>query len=142
MSIGRICNRTVFLAGTNETADTAASRMSQHNVGTLLIVNDLRQPIGILTDRDLVTRVMAAGQDPKKALVGSIMTHKPLTVSEDTPIEQAIGAMQSGGFRRMPVVTECERLVGIVSIDDVLHLLAGEFTKIGGLLEATSHQHA
>ena len=50
--------------------------------------------------------------------------------------------MRSGGFRRMPVVTGGEQLVGIISIDDVLHLLAGEFTKIGGLLDAVSNQHA
>ena len=139
MSIGRICNRDVWIAAHNETAATAASRMAQHNVGTLLVVNDRRQPIGILTDRDLVTRVMAVGQNPNETLVGSIMTHHPLTVSEDTSIEQAVGMMRSGGFRRMPVVADCEQLVGIVSLDDVLHLLADEFAKVGGLLDTGSH---
>jgi CBS domain-containing protein len=50
--------------------------------------------------------------------------------------------MRAGGFRRIPVVAEREQLVGIVSIGNVLHLLAGQFTKMGGLLEAASHQHA
>jgi CBS domain-containing protein len=140
MSIGRICNRTVYLAVANETARTAAKRMAEHNVGTLLIVNDRRQPIGILTDRDLVTRVMATSKNPQKTLVGDVMTHRPITISEATPIEAAIATMRSGGFRRMPVVGESEHLVGVVSLDDVLALLAEEFTKIGGVLAAVSHQ--
>lgn len=140
MSIGRICNRMVVLAGPQETAQAAAKRMLEHKVGTLLVLNDLRQPTGILTDRDLVTRVMAAGKDPQKMLVSEVMTRNPRTISADTPIDTAVTLMRAAGVRRMPVVGECEQLLGIISIDDVLELLAEEFTKIGGLLGATSRE--
>jgi CBS domain-containing protein len=108
--------------------------MVTHNANTLVIVNDRHQPIGILTDRDLMVRVTATLRDPATTQVGDIMTKQPATISEDMPIEQAIAQMQSGGFRRMLVVTTDEHLVGVVSLDDVLRLLAGEFTKIGELL--------
>lgn len=137
--IGRICNREVVLGDKHETAEIAAQRMLEHQVGTLIILNDLQQPVGVLTDRDLVTRVMAAGKSPAKTLVGDVMTPGPRTVSEDTPIETAVAMMRSGGFRRMPVVGDREHLVGIVSLDDVLNLLSEEFTKIGELLNTVSH---
>ncbi len=140
MSVGRICNRVVVLAGPHETAKIAAKRMLEHRVGTLLVLNDLRQPIGILTDRDLVTRVMAIGKDPEKVDVSDVMTRNPTTISEDTPLETTVSLMRSGGFRRMPVVSDGERLVGIVSLDDVLSMLAEEFTKIGDLVSVPPHR--
>jgi Mg/Co/Ni transporter MgtE len=63
------------------------------------------------------------------------MTAHPRTVSEHTPIESALSLMRSGAFRRLPVVNEDGKLVGIVTLDDVLGLLAEELALIGGLLE-------
>jgi CBS-domain-containing membrane protein len=63
------------------------------------------------------------------------MTHAPTTVSEDASIESALSLMRSGRFRRLPVVDAGGNLVGLLSLDDVLILLAEEFTQIGSLLE-------
>lgn len=136
MSVGRICSRTVFLADAGETAAAAAKRMLDEKVGLLVILNERRQPAGVVTDRDLTTRVMGVARDPEKTLVSAVMTPNPLTVSEDSPIEAALGTMRAGGFRRLPVVGDREELVGILSLDDILSLLAEEFAKIGGLLSA------
>jgi CBS domain-containing protein len=135
MSIERICSRVTVSVDERECATAAAQRMVEHQTGTLVVLNDRRQPIGMLTDRDLVTRVMATGKDPEKVPVGDVMTRRPTTVSKDTPIETAISMMQAGGFRRMPVVGERKQLIGIVSLDDVLSLLAEEFTSIGKLVD-------
>src|SRR6059036_699183 len=104
MSIERICQREVDLADADESVRMAAERMHQRSVGTLVIVDEWRHPIGIVTDRDLVIRVLAAAKDPDLTLVEEVMTHPPFTVTEGTPIEDAIKLMRSGRFRRVPVV--------------------------------------
>src|SRR5689334_22413650 len=73
MSIGRICVSAVTLVTPQDSVQKAAERMHEHKVGTLVILNELRQPIGVLTDRDIVTRVVALGKDPVKTLVGEVM---------------------------------------------------------------------
>jgi CBS domain-containing protein len=134
MSVGRICQREVDLADLNESVQAAAERMHQRTVGLLVILNDAKHPIGIVTDRDLAIRVVAGGKDPYTTLVGHVMTPEPKTVSEETPIESALSLMRSGGFRRLPVVDQNGKLVGLVTLDDILMLLAEEFTDVGRLL--------
>lgn len=135
MSVARICLREVDLAEASESVLEAACRMRDRRVGTLVIVDDAGKPVGLLTDRDLVLRVVAAGGDPRATSVDEVMTEHPKTVSERTPIESALSLMRSGSFRRLPVVNDDGKLVGILSLDDVLVLLAEEFELIGGLLE-------
>jgi len=134
MPVGRICSRIVHLADIDESAATAARRMAEKEVGTLIIVNEVKYPVGIVTDRDLTTRVLAKNRDARKTRLATIMTATPKTVRETTPIEQALALMRAGGFRRLPVVDDAGKLIGILSMDDVLELLAEELQQIGGLL--------
>jgi CBS domain-containing protein len=135
MSVGRICLREVDLADPAEPVREAADRMRTRRVGTLVIVDAAGRPVGVVTDRDLALRVVAAGRDPHTTSVGEVMTQDPRTVSETTPIESALSLMRSGSFRRVPVVNDDGKLVGIMSLDDALGLLAEEFALIGGLIE-------
>jgi CBS domain-containing protein len=136
MSVGRICVREVDTAEVSESVQAAADRMNSRNVGTLLVLNPLKQPLGIITDRDLAVRVVAKGKDPFSTKVGDVMTLFPRSVREDTPIEQAITLMRAGPYRRLPVVDDADKLVGLLSIDDILDLLTEEFREIGALLKA------
>lgn len=138
MSIGRICRREVHVASTTESARAVAERMREHNVGTMVVLDERKRPAGVVTDRDLVLRVMAEGRDPAKTPVMLAMTVAPKSVSETTPIEDVLRIMRSGRFRRVPVVDAAGALVGVVSLDDVLELLAEEFQTIGGLIAAES----
>ena len=135
MSIGRICCRHVDLATADEPVVDAARRLGTQRVGTLVVLNVAKEPVGVVTDRDLVLRVLAAGRDPQTTKIGEIMTQQPKVISEDSPVEAALALMRAGGVRRLPVVDHEGRLVGIVSLDDVLALLAEEFAHIGGILE-------
>lgn len=135
MSVGRICTRYVDLADPEETVQAAARRMLERKVGTLVILDQAKRPVGLLTDRDLVLRVLAQGQDPRQTSVGEVMTKEPKTVTEGTPIEQALALMRSGAFRRLPVVGGDGTLVGLVSLDDILSLLAEELREVGTLVE-------
>ena len=134
MSVGRICVREVDLADAYEAAWQAAERMHQRGVGTLVILDEQKKPVGILTDRDLVERVVAKQLDSSQALVRDVMTRSPRTVSDEASIESVLSLMRSGRFRRLPVVDGDGKLVGLVSLDDILMLLAEEFLEIGQLL--------
>jgi predicted transcriptional regulator len=136
MSVGTICSQSVVTAGANESIREAARRMARLSVGTL-VVTDLDQgerPIGILTDRDIVTRCIAAGLDPDNNPVSSIMSVPVRSVGEDTPVADALSIMAGGGMRRLVVTNAQDRLVGILALDDVIELLVKEADAVGRLL--------
>lgn len=135
MSVGQICVREVDTATPEETAAVAAKRMHQRAVGTLVVVNGEGQVVGMVTDRDLVSRVLAKGLCPSDITVRQCMTVGPRTAFEQTPIESALLTMRTGRFRRIPVVDSGHKLVGLVTLDDILMLLAEEFSQIGRLLK-------
>lgn len=137
MSAGRICSRSTYLADPEESVQVAADRMKDENVGTLVVLDADRKPVGILTDRDLAVRVVAAGLDARKAKVAQVMSAHPRQVSEETPIEDAVATMRGLGVRRLPVVDAAGRLAGILSVDDVLELLVEELSNLGRIAAAS-----
>ena len=138
MTIGKICNRNVDTADTLESVQSAAQRMGTRNVGTLVVLNELRRPVGILTDRDLAIRVVGTGRDPYTTSVEDVMTADLEVVAEDLAIEDSLKRMRSRGVRRLPVVSRSGECVGILSMDDVLAHLAHEFAVLGRLIEVSS----
>ncbi len=138
MTIGRICQREVDTADSKECARAAARRMATRCVGTLVILDKEKRPVGILTDRDLAVRVLAEGLNPDTTPVADVMTLHPTTINENMSIEDVLALMRAKSVRRLPVVERQGRLVGLVSVDDVLGLLAEEFRHLGKLLEKSS----
>jgi len=136
MSAGRICRREVHTAALGESVRAVAKRMREVNVGTVVVMDERGRPAGILTDRDLAMRVIAEERDAKMTPVLEVMTVVPKTVREETPIEDVLGLMRSQRCRRIPVVGRDDRLVGVITLDDILELLAEEFGTIGGLLRS------
>lgn len=135
MTVGRISIRSVDLAETNETVWQAAERMHQRTVGLLIVVDQEQRPVGVLTDRDIVERVVAQGRDAGMTTIGQVMTVAPTTVEESASIESALALMRAHAVRRLPVVDSQGQLVAVISLDDVLVLLAEEFAEVGRLLE-------
>lgn len=134
MSVGRICTRIVATATPEESVLVAARRMEENNVGTLVVVDEARRPRGIVTDRDIVTRAVAVERPPHETPVKAVMTPEVRSVDEATPIEQAVSTMASIGVRRLVVTGSDGLLLGLLSLDDVLELLAEEAESIGQLL--------
>lgn len=137
MSIGRICSNEVDLVEPDETVHAAAQRMLQRNVGTLVVVDEARRPIGIVTDRDLTLRVLAKGLDDT-TLVDEVMTSRPTTIRLDASIAKALQEMRAAKVRRLPVVDPEDSLIGIVSLDDVLRATVDDLVAISGILEDES----
>jgi CBS domain-containing protein len=121
MSVGKACTRSVATVGPEETVHEAAKRMAQHEVGTLVVVEGYR-PVGMLTDRDLVIRVMAKEPLSLHALVRDVMTPDPVCIPEYMPLAEAVVRMQGHQVRRLVVVNDAQVVVGLVSLDDVLLL--------------------
>lgn len=134
MTIARVCHREVRLADEEDSVLAAAASMRDQNVGTLLVNDAQGRPCGIITDRDLVVRVLGEGRDPTRTRVTDVMTRHPNTVKVDTTIEEALATMRLLGVRRMPVVGAKGELVGVVSVDDVLALLAAELDCLSKVL--------
>jgi CBS domain-containing protein len=134
MSAGRICVRTVHVASAKESVREAARRMRDAGVGTLIVLDDERRPIGVVTDRDVVLRCVAETRDPEATSVATVMSAPVLCVGESTPIEEALRRMAGIPARRLPVTDDAGRLVGLLALDDVLDLLVEEAEVIGRLL--------
>jgi CBS domain-containing protein len=104
-------------------------------VGTVVVVNGgANQAVGIVTDRDIVIRCVAERIDPETTPVSEVMTAPVQSVDEQTPIQEAITRMAIAGRRRLIVTGAADRVVGILSLDDVLDLLIEEIGPIGRLL--------
>jgi CBS domain-containing protein len=111
----------------------AALLMRKHHVGDLVIVDEVNgelMPVGILTDRDIVVSLVAEGLDSKSIEAGDIMSAELLAASEDADVHETIERMRVKGVRRMPVINGSGRLLGIVSVDDLMQFLAEEMTEL------------
>jgi len=138
MPIGEICNREVVIVQADKPALEAARLMRQYHAGDVVVVEErggLRVPVGIVTDRDLVVEIMAPGLDPAVITVGDIMAPELATVMENIGVFEAIQYMRTKGVRRLPVVDDKGGLIGILTLDDLLELLADELIALVRLVK-------
>lgn len=116
-------------------AADAAALMKQFDVGVIPVV-DHDQLLGLVTDRDLVVRVLAVRKDPTDVQLSDVLTKSPITVSPDTKLSEARDLMAEHRIRRLPI-TKADRLVGILSLGDVALADASE-RAVGETLEEIS----
>jgi len=136
MSIRSLCKRVVVTIHRDATVQDAALFMRSSHIGNVVVVDavDTRRPVGIITDRDIAVEVVAQGLAPAQTLVGSVMSAPVVTLREDDGFLEALDKMSARGVRRAPVVDRDGRLKGMVSVDDLVPLLARELAKIGALI--------
>lgn len=114
----------IYSIGEKESLRSAAAQMSLHRVGSLLVLDEGRRLIGIITERDIILAI-GEGVDPDKTPVERYMSRKPVTARPEDSIVSAAHKMITHGIRHLPVVDESGRVLGIISIRDVLrHILA------------------
>lgn len=122
-------------ASTNDSLVEAARKMRDLDVGALPICGEDNRLHGMVSDRDIVVRCVAEGQDPSSVKVDALAEGKPVTIGADDSIEEALETMRSHGVRRLPVIDGHE-LIGILSQADVARHLPED--KVGDLVEAIS----
>lgn len=138
MIVGDVCSRSVTTVEAEESIRDAAHRMVDHSVGSVVVVDprsDPVRPIGIVTDRDIVTRAVAPRLNLDGVDLSMIMSVPVQSVVEDAPLEDALELMSRRSIRRLVVVDHSGALVGIVALDDVLEALVDEVGAIGRLLQ-------
>lgn len=119
MQVNEIMTRDVECARPDTTLQQAALKMQSLNVGSLPVCeND--QVIGMITDRDITIRATAEGRDPKDMRVREVMTENVVFCFEDQQVGQAAEIMREHQIRRLPVLNHNRKLVGIVSLGDIV----------------------
>ncbi len=121
--------------GENETVVTAAEKMARLDVGSLPICGEDDRLKGMLTDRDIVVKVLAQGKDPAQTKTSELAEGKPVTIGADDSAEDALHTMTEHKVRRLPVIDGHE-LIGVVSQGDLATALGRE--QVGALVEAIS----
>lgn len=115
-----MAQRHVVSVAPTATVYSAACVMTRANCGSVLIIDAGNTLLGIVTERDLMTRVIAKSVDPAKATVADIMTRSPHCVVPETKVADAVLIMIERGFRHLPVVTEANKILGVFSVRDAM----------------------
>lgn len=139
LTTGEICTRSVTIAFRLTPLDGAAQLMRENHVGCLVVVDEIsgkRVVVGMLTDRDIVTAVVAADLAPSALRVEDVMTTDLVTTREDDSLIDLMRTMRRKGVRRMPVVGQQDELLGIVTLDDVLAILAEELNLLVAAIDS------
>jgi len=131
MKVRDIQIREVATASPDDNALELAQRLSERKLGSLVVVDNLGRPLGIITDRDLMERCIAAQRRPEKTRAGDIMSGPVAWAHEDSPLGDAVDEMARLGVHRLPIIDARERLVGILSLDDVLAQHFADDTPLG-----------
>ena len=134
MSIGKMITRKPVTVGRGESLAKTAKLMEQENIGTVVVTVEGR-PAGIVTDRDLALATCVHRASPDDA-IGLVMTSPVSTLREDEDILDATKQMMVQSVRRLAVVDERERLVGVVSVDDLIPFLSRALQNIAEGIQA------
>ncbi len=129
LTAGDVCTRNVVFAHKSTAVDDASRLMREHHVGALVVVDETdagRVVVGMLTDRDIVTGIVAKDLDPDLVRVEDAMSTDLVSAREDDSITDVLAGMRRKGVRRMPVVDTRGALVGLVALDDLLEIVAEE----------------
>jgi CBS domain-containing protein len=140
MRAGELCVRDVVTATAKESVVEAARRMAELHVGDLIVVDQptrgLPHPIGIVTDRDLVVRVLARPERvPASTTVAEVMRRDIVIALEDDDIESVVAKMRAHTIRRIPIVDSTGGLQGVLSLDDLLGWMREQLQSATALLE-------
>lgn len=133
MKLKDLCVLDVASCTPDMTVVEAARLMRQHHTGDLVVLDDAdeeREPVGIITDRDIVLEVLAKGRDPGRTTVREIMSTQLVVASESEDYAEALQRMATHGVRRVPVVDDKRCVVGIVTLDDLLRVHAAQANRL------------
>ena len=137
MSLESLCRREIVCVDVNTTVLQATEMMEEMNVGCVIVIQNDR-PVGIVTDRDVVLRVVNKRLDAAKCVVGDIMSLEVVTLKQNTGLYDALEQIKESGsrVRRFPIVDENGAIKGIITLDDVIDLLGKEMSDVAAIIES------
>jgi CBS domain-containing protein len=138
MTVREYCNLNVICCEPDTPVAEVAMLMRKHHVGDVVVVDNqgegARNPIGIITDRDVLIETIALDIEARLFTAGDLMSSPVTTVLEEASVSEALAIMRGKRIRRLPVVTRAGTLFGMVTIDDFVNLLSAELSMIAGLM--------
>lgn len=143
LTAGEICTRVVVFTDRGMMLAEAARLMRNHHVGSLVVVDE-RSPgerlvAGMLTDRDIATAAVGAERDPHACRVGDVMSADVVTVREQDSVLDVLAVMRRKKVRRVPVTGAQGELIGLVSVDDILAIVAEQMRALADAVGAAQH---
>ncbi len=133
MTIYTVCKTNVVSVSPHTSITFVADLMKEKNIGCVIITED-HKPVGIVTDRDIALRGTLKSEENVTTPVSTIMTPDVQIIRKDTGIFDAVQVMKSSKVRRLPVVDMGGRLVGLITVDDIIRLLARELGEIARVI--------
>jgi CBS domain-containing protein len=128
--------------GENQSMLAAATRMEQLDIGAMPICGQDDRMKGMITDRDIVVKVLAQGKNPATTMAGELAQERLVFIRADAPMDQALSLMQEHKVRRLPVLDENKRLCGMISEADVaMHMPQERTGEMMGAIAAAQPQH-
>lgn len=143
MKVGQFCKKAVVSIRASADVADAAKLMRDEHVGFLVVFNDgdeIRKPVGVVTDRDIVLLVTAREVNAHDVAVSDVMTRQPLIANEHDDITDLLQAMRLAGIRRVPVVDSRGALQGVIAADDAIDLVASLLCDISGSIKHEQRQ--
>lgn len=138
MTAGELCIRRVITADRDETVVDAARRLTDENVGDLVVVEQIAdgvRPIGIVTDRDLVASALASGTPEALALHVEDVMSELVTAYDDEPVETVLAVLRTRKIRRLPIVDRSGALQGILTLDDMVAWIREQLDDAAAVIE-------
>ena len=115
-----ISQRHVISVAPTASVFTAATVMTRANCGSVLVIDNSSTLLGIVTERDMMTRVLAKSMDPQTTTVADIMTRNPDTIAPETKVTDAVLMMIERGYRHLPIVNNSKKILGVFSARDAM----------------------
>jgi CBS domain-containing protein len=136
MSLETLCRREIVCVDVKTKVIEATELMEEMNVGSVVVIQNDR-PVGIVTDRDVVLRVVNKKLDPAKCPIGDIMSLDVVTFKQNTGLYEALEQIKESGssVRRFPIVDDNGAIKGIITLDDVIYLLGKEMSDVASIIE-------
>jgi len=124
LKVGDIMTRKVIIIPYGKTMQDVAKIMKKHEIGSVIVVEDSKskRARGIITERDVMHKVLLKGKDPYKTKVEEVMSKPLRVIKAETSVEDAANAMRDNKIKRLPVVSSDNELVGLVSEGDIMKI--------------------
>lgn len=140
MLVSNVMSTNVASATRESTLASVARLMAEHDCGAIPVVDDAGQPVGIVSDRDIVLRTLGNGRDASELTAGEVMSVPCVTVSQNADLAACLGMMEANQIRRVVVIDGAGRTCGIVSQADIAFHASRR--KVGGVVERISRPEA
>jgi len=135
MSLGNLCRRNIVIVKSGTMVKDVTQTMEERNIGCV-VVNGTKDVFGIVTDRDILLRVVNKNLDPSQTPIDDVMTKEPvITFREDMELPEILEEVQKNAFRRYPVADSDGNLVGLITLDDVIVLISKEMANVANIIE-------